>query len=231
MTQDDTATPPVVPATPVAGRVPKSVRRAAAPPRACWSPTRRPPCSWHRRLADRRQPGRSRAVRTVRAPAEVPGRPARRPRPGAAAAAGSIRKAVCGAARSTSPDPANRHASRPARCWCATTLHLPPAGTSPCCAATSPTSARKPTELLHLLEHDPTTGLFNRSAALDRTASAVRHANRTGTELAVLMIDVDRLRDVNDALGHEIGDRLARLDRQAAADRRAARRHRRPRRR
>jgi diguanylate cyclase (GGDEF)-like protein len=66
----------------------------------------------------------------------------------------------------------------------------------------------KAAELLHLLEHDPTTGLFNRSAALDRTATAVRHAHRTGTELAVLMIDVDRLRDVNDALGHEIGDRL-----------------------
>jgi diguanylate cyclase (GGDEF)-like protein len=64
------------------------------------------------------------------------------------------------------------------------------------------------TELLHLLEHDPTTGLFNRSAALDRTANAVRAATRTGRELAVLMIDVDRLRDVNDALGHEIGDRL-----------------------
>jgi diguanylate cyclase (GGDEF)-like protein len=63
-------------------------------------------------------------------------------------------------------------------------------------------------ELLHLLEHDPTTGLFNRAAALERTANALRQASQVGGEVAVLMIDVDRLRDVNDALGHEIGDRL-----------------------
>jgi diguanylate cyclase (GGDEF)-like protein len=63
-------------------------------------------------------------------------------------------------------------------------------------------------ELLHLLEHDPTTGLFNRAAALERTAAALSRASVSGTEVAVLMIDIDRLRDVNDALGHEIGDRL-----------------------
>ena len=63
-------------------------------------------------------------------------------------------------------------------------------------------------QMLHLLEHDATTGLLNRAAALDRTAAALRSAARTGGEVAVLLIDVDRLRDVNDALGHEIGDRL-----------------------
>ncbi len=63
-------------------------------------------------------------------------------------------------------------------------------------------------ELLHLLEHDATTGLLNRAAALDRIANALRRAAQGGGEIAVLMIDVDRLRDVNDALGHEVGDRL-----------------------
>jgi diguanylate cyclase (GGDEF)-like protein len=63
-------------------------------------------------------------------------------------------------------------------------------------------------ELLNLLEHDPTTGLLNRAAALERTAGALHHASEVGGEIAVLMIDVDRLRDVNDALGHDIGDRL-----------------------
>ena len=63
-------------------------------------------------------------------------------------------------------------------------------------------------ELLHLLEHDPTTGLLNRAAAVERIGNALRHASQVGGEIAVLMIDVDRLRDVNDALGHEIGDRL-----------------------
>ena len=63
-------------------------------------------------------------------------------------------------------------------------------------------------ELLHLLEHDPTTGLLNRAAAVERIGNALRRASQVGGEIAVLMIDVDRLRDVNDALGHEIGDRL-----------------------
>ena len=63
-------------------------------------------------------------------------------------------------------------------------------------------------ELMHLLEHDPTTGLLNRAAALERIANGLRRASQLGGEVAVLMIDVDRLRDVNDALGHEVGDRL-----------------------
>lgn len=67
---------------------------------------------------------------------------------------------------------------------------------------------RRTDQLVHLLEHDATTGLLNRHAALDRTAAAVRSARTTGRHVAVLLIDVDRLRDVNDALGHDIGDRL-----------------------
>jgi diguanylate cyclase (GGDEF)-like protein len=63
-------------------------------------------------------------------------------------------------------------------------------------------------ELLHLLEHDPTTGLLNRTAAIDRTADALSSIDQDGGEVAILMIDIDRLRDVNDALGHEVGDRL-----------------------
>lgn len=63
-------------------------------------------------------------------------------------------------------------------------------------------------ELLHLLEHDATTGLLNRGAALERTTDALRRIDEDGGEIAILMIDVDRLRDVNDALGHDIGDRL-----------------------
>ena len=67
---------------------------------------------------------------------------------------------------------------------------------------------RRTDELVHLLEHDATTGLLNRHAALERTAAAIRRASAAGGHVAVLLIDVDRLRDVNDALGHDIGDRL-----------------------
>jgi diguanylate cyclase (GGDEF)-like protein len=63
-------------------------------------------------------------------------------------------------------------------------------------------------ELLRLLEHDPTTGLLNRTAALERISHALRRINEDGGEVAILVIDIDRLRDVNDALGHEVGDRL-----------------------
>ncbi len=63
-------------------------------------------------------------------------------------------------------------------------------------------------EMRHLLEHDATTGLLNRQAALQRVADALDRLGERAGEVAVLLIDVDRLRDVNDALGHDIGDRL-----------------------
>ena len=67
---------------------------------------------------------------------------------------------------------------------------------------------RRTDELVHLLEHDATTGLLNRHAALERTAAAIHAAAGGAGHVAILLIDVDRLRDVNDALGHDIGDRL-----------------------
>lgn len=63
-------------------------------------------------------------------------------------------------------------------------------------------------ELRHLIEYDPVTGLLNRMAALDRIAHALRRIDEDGLDVAVLIVDIDRLRDVNDALGHEVGDRL-----------------------
>jgi diguanylate cyclase len=60
--------------------------------------------------------------------------------------------------------------------------------------------------LVHQLEHDGTTGLLNRTSAIGRVAAALARPS-LGT-IAVYMIDIDRLADVNDALGHDIGDRL-----------------------
>ncbi|MGH9133015.1 MAG: putative bifunctional diguanylate cyclase/phosphodiesterase [Ilumatobacteraceae bacterium] len=62
--------------------------------------------------------------------------------------------------------------------------------------------------LRHDLEHDRLTGLINRAALLRRLAAAIESARTRGGQIAVLVVDVDHLRDVNDALGHEIGDRL-----------------------
>lgn len=71
---------------------------------------------------------------------------------------------------------------------------------------------RRTAQLTHALDHDPVTGLTNRRAALTAIAQAIeelRTIDRPGSgHVAVFVIDVDLLRDVNDALGHEVGDRL-----------------------
>lgn len=58
--------------------------------------------------------------------------------------------------------------------------------------------------------HDPLTGLFNRRYLLPTLAREVHRANRAGTPLAVIMLDFDHFKRVNDRLGHEVGDELLR---------------------
>ena len=59
-----------------------------------------------------------------------------------------------------------------------------------------------------LAEHDPLTGLPNRALFEDRLAQACSQAHRQQQRLAVLFIDLDRFKPINDTLGHAIGDRL-----------------------
>jgi diguanylate cyclase (GGDEF)-like protein/PAS domain S-box-containing protein len=62
--------------------------------------------------------------------------------------------------------------------------------------------------LAHLADHDPLTGLLNRRG-LDRALGLqLAHGRRYGPAGAVLVVDLDRFKAVNDALGHEAGDRL-----------------------
>ncbi|MCK7626649.1 bifunctional diguanylate cyclase/phosphodiesterase [Streptomyces sp. RS10V-4] len=55
---------------------------------------------------------------------------------------------------------------------------------------------------------DPLTGLPNRLWLLERTWTALEEAERAGTRAALVLIDMDRFRSVNDTLGHLAGDRL-----------------------
>lgn len=58
----------------------------------------------------------------------------------------------------------------------------------------------------HLALHDPLTGLPNRRLFKDRMAIAVERSRRTGTEMALLVIDLNDFKQVNDTMGHHVGD-------------------------
>lgn len=60
----------------------------------------------------------------------------------------------------------------------------------------------------HLALHDVLTGLSNRRLFQDRLASALERARRSGTQAALLVLDLDRFKQVNDTYGHHVGDLL-----------------------
>ncbi|WP_420474148.1 EAL domain-containing protein [Noviherbaspirillum sp. ST9] len=63
-------------------------------------------------------------------------------------------------------------------------------------------------ELLHLANHDALTSLPNRSLLLDRLGQALLFAGRSKGQVAVMLIDLDRFKNINDSLGHEVGDKI-----------------------
>ena len=79
-----------------------------------------------------------------------------------------------------------------------------------CLALMSGISERRRSEARtrHLAEHDFLTDLPNRVLLLDRLSLALAAARRKGSMLAILFLDLDRFKNINDTLGHHIGDLL-----------------------
>jgi len=71
------------------------------------------------------------------------------------------------------------------------------------------TETKQQQEKLNLMAHyDELTGLPNRVLFNDRFKQAISHSKRTGTQLAIIFLDLDKFKPVNDSFGHNIGDKL-----------------------
>lgn len=69
---------------------------------------------------------------------------------------------------------------------------------------------RSEAQLTELALHDPLTGLPNRALFLDRVGVALDRSRRTSGAVAVLFLDVDNFKGINDTLGHDAGDKVLR---------------------
>jgi diguanylate cyclase (GGDEF)-like protein/PAS domain S-box-containing protein len=91
-----------------------------------------------------------------------------------------------------------------------TTVDMPEAGPGATLVCLDDATSRRNTErmLLHAALHDSLTNLPNRRLLRDRLDTALIRAQRTSDRVAVLFLDLDRFKEVNDTFGHDIGDEV-----------------------
>ena len=70
---------------------------------------------------------------------------------------------------------------------------------------------RQKEELHYQAHHDPLTGLANRYLFNDRLQQGLKRSRRSNTRMALLFIDLDHFKEVNDSLGHKTGDEVLRI--------------------
>ena len=71
--------------------------------------------------------------------------------------------------------------------------------------------ARQKNIFYYQANHDDLTGLANRSFFMKELETGISEANRFGKELALMFIDLDRFKKINDSLGHDVGDKVIRI--------------------
>ncbi len=63
-------------------------------------------------------------------------------------------------------------------------------------------------ELIRLAHTDPLTGIANRRAFFEKVDTELKRIKRSGSELSILLIDVDHFKRINDTYGHDVGDKV-----------------------